>query len=295
MTDIDFEGYDSTYQVPDAIAETSAEQQHIDDHSLSYQSVQQIHDAFSSFWTSYAEKLIKYGIAGSNAVSKGGGIGCIAELHKRYVDIYLATAEFSNLTETHPDERSGSREERLSELPKPGNIQIPDFSPEPEDLELDDRLSKVERQIKRLDTAENSTKPLIKKRGRRARKEFTEPSTKRPQLKPTRGDRRGPGGLPRKPRIQARRGILSCEVIVNRYSQRAHIYQTTVRKNISGPFVVSKKKRKGRSKIDLDGLWAAHWRLARSKTSRVGQSTQKRRMLPYLRRALAKGKRLYEK
>ncbi|KAK9432555.1 hypothetical protein V1505DRAFT_364986 [Lipomyces doorenjongii] len=295
MTDIDFGEYDSTYQVPDAIVESPAEQQHIDDHSLSYQSVQQIHDAFSSFWTSYAEKLIKCGITGSNADSNGGAVGCIAELHKRYVDIYLATAEFSSLTETHPDERSGSHEERLSGVPKPANIQIPDFSPEPEDLELDDRLSKVERQTKRLDTAENSTKPLIKKRGRRARKEFTVPSTKRPQLKPTRGDRRGPGGIPRKPRTQARRGILSCEVIVNRYSQRAHTVQTAIRKNISGPFGVSKKKRKGRSKIDLDGLWAAHWRLARSQIGRVGQSTQKRRRLPFLRRALAKGQRLYEK
>ncbi|KAK9372826.1 uncharacterized protein V1513DRAFT_451014 [Lipomyces chichibuensis] len=294
MTDIGFEEYDSAYQVPDAIAETPAEG-HIDDHSLSYHSVQQIHEAFSSFWTSYAEKLIKYGISGSNADSNGGGAGCIAELHKRYVDIYLATSELSNLTAKHPDECSGSREEQLREVPKPGNIQIPDFSPEPEDLELDERFSKVERQIKRLDTAENSTKPLIKKRGRRARKGFTEPTTKRPQLKPTRADRRGPGGIPRKPRIQTRRGILSCEIIVNRYSQRAHTSQTTIRKNFSGPFGVSKKRRKGRSKIDLDGLWAAHWRLARSQTGRVGQATQKRRRLPFLRRALAKGKRLYEK
>ncbi|KAK9238752.1 hypothetical protein V1525DRAFT_400437 [Lipomyces kononenkoae] len=291
MTDIDPGEYGSSHQVVDAIAEIpSEEEQLIDDHSLSYQSVQQIHDAFSSFWNSYAEKLINYGIAGPDDNCDGGGVGCLAGLHKRYVDIYLASDEFNILAQRNADGRNW-REERLSKEAKSGNTQIPDFSPEPEDLEFDERLAKVERQIKRLDNDENLTKPLIKKRGRRARKGFTEPAAKRPQLKATRGDRRGPAGVPRRSRIQARRGVLSCEVIVNRYSQLGHTYQATFRKSISGQLGMSKKKRKGRNKIDLDGLWATHWRLARSESPPI----QKRRHLPFLRRALAKGKRCYKR
>ncbi|KAK9368514.1 hypothetical protein V1509DRAFT_623137 [Lipomyces kononenkoae] len=290
MTDIDPGDYGSSHQVVNAITEIPSEEQLIDDHSLSYQSVQQIHDAFSSFWISYAEKLIRYGITAPNGDHEGGGVGCIAGLHKRYVDIYLASDEFNKLAQKNGNGHTW-REERLGEETKAGNIQIPDFSPEPEDLEFDERLAKVERQIKRLDNAENLTKPLIKKRSRRARKGFTEPAAKRQQLKATRGDRRGPAGVSRRSRIQAIRGILSCEVIVNRYSQQGNTFQTpAIRKGISGPFGMSKKKRKGRNKIDLDGLWATHWRLARSEPP-----TQKRRHLPFLRRALAKGKRFYKR
>ncbi|KAK9319707.1 hypothetical protein V1517DRAFT_331620 [Lipomyces orientalis] len=285
--------YDSPYQVPGAIVETQLEQQQTDDHSLSYQSVQQIHVAFSSFWTNYAEKFIQYSAAVSHV---DRGVGCIAELHQRYVDTYLAGIEFNNLTETSPDGPGGLREEPSEEAAEPrNNNEIPDFSPEPADLELDERLSKVEQQIKRLDKAENSPKPPIKKRGRQVRKWFTEPAAKRSQLKATRGDRRGAGGIPRKPRLQARRGILSCEVIVNRYSPRAHPYQTGSRKSFSGPFGMSKKRRKGKNKIDLDELWAAHWRLARPQIVREIQPSQRRRPLPFLHRALEKGKKFYVK
>ncbi|KAK9248293.1 hypothetical protein V1506DRAFT_529540 [Lipomyces tetrasporus] len=284
--------YDSPYQVPGAIVETKLEQQQTDDHSLSYQSVQQIHDAFSSFWTNYAEKFIQYSAAVSHTDK---GVGCIAKLHKRYVDTYLAGIEFNNLTETSPDGHGGSREEPSEAAEPRNNNQIPDFSPEPVDLELDERLSKVEQQVRRLDKAESSPKPLIKKRGRRVRKWFTEPAAKRPQLKTTRGDRRGAGGIPRKPRLQARRGILSCEVIVNRYSQRAPTYQMASHKSFSGPFGLSKKRRKGKNKIDLDELWAAHWRLARPQIVKDMQPSQRRRPLPFLHRTLEKGKRFYVK
>ncbi|KAK7206674.1 hypothetical protein BZA70DRAFT_111090 [Myxozyma melibiosi] len=274
-----------------------------DDHSLSYQSVQEIRRAFESFWTDYATTV---GAAASSD-SDATGVDRLDELHQRYVQRYLAHVKVPLGDGQRPNEGSRTTDDgTLSDA-------LPELDSDAEDdSEIDARISKVLRQQdqqhdqssvgSRRDRPRKRTHSELSSSSHQRRRSANPPQQQKQQHPPPSATTATTTttkakALRQRPQIRPlTSGVLSSIVLVNSYDTPSTLRTLAAAKRKKQAAL--KRKRKGESDLDVDALWAAHWRMKSSASARKMngklKSSSANARPPYLRRALRRGKRCYK-
>ncbi|KAK9381620.1 uncharacterized protein V2V93DRAFT_367414 [Kockiozyma suomiensis] len=266
-----------------------------DDHSLSYHSVQQIHNAFEIFWNGFSASLQvsdkrEYE---PTATLNAAEYDITSELHIKYIMKYLSDIDYS------------SNEAATQKIRVQSPNALPALDSEAEDdLDIDAKITENLRGIKSLaNITEQSSAAGEKNRPRKRRPPELIDSDRhhktRPSKKQAPSASRSRPARPARPRSQkqpATSGVLSCAILVNRYDVPSTLRALAVARRKKQ--AVLKRKRRDASDLDVDALWAAHWRMKdASRKSMSGNNKLKQVHIarkPFLDRTLRRGRRCFD-
>ncbi|KAK9469497.1 hypothetical protein V1512DRAFT_256400 [Lipomyces arxii] len=179
----------------------------------------------------------------------------LSNLHDRYINAYLIPV-------TQETEQLWSKKKRKLQH----SFEIPDFSPSPSPPQSQAKGQPTSKQIHRTKPAKSSSTDTRLRGGIRKTYGWCDLERKT--------------GL-KQNQLNSSNGVLSCRTLVNRYQGLA---SSPRKKNDH------KIQRKRKKKLNLERMWAIHWRIIALQKRGV-QNVQRDRSLPYLQRGLLRVKK----